>query len=150
MATKTLLVRTGFRFHAVAAIFIGIGTVVRKMLFLMKLLKIITPVEKALPLRCTPSPQNRVGGVGVTVRSIGGKAMRSLLLGAATALGMIFAGSAWAETVRVLTIETNTPGARDYYTNGDESLLRPYYGSGKADSGGADVRYFSLSRRMRS
>ncbi|CDZ32857.1 Hypothetical protein NGAL_HAMBI1145_15540 [Neorhizobium galegae bv. officinalis] len=76
--------------------------------------------------------------------------MRSLLLGAATALGMIFAGSAWAETVRVLTIETNTPGARDYYTNGDESLLRPYYGSGKADSGGADVRYFSLSRRMRS
>ncbi|CDN52001.1 ABC transporter substrate-binding protein [Neorhizobium galegae] len=43
--------------------------------------------------------------------------MRSLWLGAATALGMIFAGPAWAETVRILTIETNTPGARDYYTN---------------------------------
>lgn len=41
--------------------------------------------------------------------------MRSLWLGAATALGMFCAGSALAENIRMLTIEPNVPQGREYY-----------------------------------
>src|SRR6218665_2362412 len=41
--------------------------------------------------------------------------MKSLWLGAATALGMIFAGSAFAENVRILMQEPNVPQGREYY-----------------------------------
>jgi len=41
--------------------------------------------------------------------------MKSLCLGAATALGLLFAGSAMADTVRMLAIEPNVPQGRQYY-----------------------------------
>lgn len=43
--------------------------------------------------------------------------MRSFYFGAASALAMLFAGSAMADNVRILSIEPNTPREREYYAD---------------------------------